>query len=307
MLRQVKLANFRQFVSFSVRLGAGNILVGPNNSGKSTILDAFRILESCLRHAKTRNPGLLEIRDKGVFDGYEIPDSVLPFSLANVTHNYSDEEACLEFHHLNGAVAFILLHPERATRFYIDKDGARFPKSLKFRNAFPLTIVNIPTLAPLEADESYVVDATEARNAPTRLASRVFRNTWLRRSDSEFEAFKQEIETAWPGIKLQKPIITDFYPRLVRMMFSENRFEREVQWAGFGFQVWMLMHTHFTRASGDNSILIIDEPDVYLHPDLQRKLLASIRKKINQFLVASHSIEIINEADTDNYDINGLF
>ena len=267
MLKQVRLANFRRFVSFSIKLGPGNILVGPNNSGKSSILDAFRLLEVCLRHTKTRNPVLLEIGGKGVFDGYEIPDTVFPFSLANVTHNYSDDPASLEFHHQNGAVATILLHPDRLTRFYVEKEGRRLTQSSKFRNAFPITIVNIPTLAPLEADELYVADATQARNAPTRLASRVFRNIWLRQTDADFEAFGRDIELAWPGVVLRKPELTRGFPPNVQMFYSEGRIDREVQWSGFGFQVWMLMHTHFRRA-GDNPLLIVDEPDVYLHPDL---------------------------------------
>jgi hypothetical protein len=299
MLKQLRLTNFRRFVAFSVRLGKGNILVGPNNSGKSSILDALRILESCLRHSKTRNPTILEIPGKGVLDGYEVPDSVLPFSLANVTNNLDSETAILEFYHENGAVASILMHPDRLTRFYIEKDGHRLTQSSKFRSAFPITIVNIPTLAPLEADEQFVADATEARNAPTRLASRVFRNTWLRRSKSEFDAFAADIESAWPGVTLRKPELTSDYPRRVQMFYREGTFESEVQWAGFGFQVWMLMHTHFTRAIGGNTILIIDEPDVYLHPELQRQLIYSIRKKFDQFLMATHSIELINEAESN--------
>jgi predicted ATP-dependent endonuclease of OLD family len=83
------------------------------------------------------------------------------------------------------------------------------------------------------------------------------------------------------------------------MFYREGTFESEVQWAGFGFQVWMLMHTHFTRASGDNTLLVIDEPDVYLHPELQRKLLDRVRKKFDQSLIATHSIELINEAESN--------
>jgi hypothetical protein len=159
--------------------------------------------------------------------------------------------------------------------------------------------VNIPTLAPLEADEQFVADATEARNAPTRLASRVFRNTWFRRSKVEFDSFANDIGAAWPGVTLRKPELTNDYPRRVQMFYREGNFESEVQWAGFGFQVWMLMHTHFTRGIGDNTILVIDEPDVYLHPELQRQLFYSVRKKFDQFLMATHSIEIINEAESN--------
>ena len=82
MFERLEVTNFRKFTRFSLRLRNGNILVGPNNSGKSSLLDAFRVLEACLRHTRTRNPTLIEIPDQGVFDGYEVPQSVLPFSLA---------------------------------------------------------------------------------------------------------------------------------------------------------------------------------------------------------------------------------
>ena len=95
MFDKIELINFRKFVRFNLRLHAGNVLVGPNNSGKSSILDAFRLLEACLRHARSRNPVLIDVPGQGVFDGYEVPQSVLPFSLANATYNYSDEDAVL--------------------------------------------------------------------------------------------------------------------------------------------------------------------------------------------------------------------
>jgi AAA domain, putative AbiEii toxin, Type IV TA system len=306
-LKQLKITNFRRFQNFSVRLGPGNILVGRNNSGKSSILDAFRVLEACLRNTKTRGPTILEIANRGVFDGYEITESVLPFSLANITHNYNNSDAVLEFHHSNGARAVILLHPDRLTRFFIETLGPRLTKSQKFRNAFPVDLVIIPTLAPLEADESLVEEATQQRNSTTRLASRVFRNFWRRQSEAEFDDFRKDIEAAWPTIKIKKPELTHDHPRMVQMYYSEERIDREIQWSGFGFQVWMLMHTHFRRGNSQ-SILIIDEPDIYLHPDLQRKLLRIIREKFGQFVLATHAVEIINEADSNELiSVNSKF
>ena len=81
------------------------------------------------------------------------------------------------------------------------------------------------------------------------------------------------------------------------MMFREDsRIEREVYWAGFGFQVWMQIMLQFVKRD-HNSILVIDEPDIYLHPDLQRKLLAISKQLFEQTFLATHSTEIINEAD----------
>jgi hypothetical protein len=42
---------------------------------------------------------------------------------------------------------------------------------------------------------------------------------------------------------------------------------------------------------------VLDEPDIYLHPDLQRRLLRLVRQRFGQVFLATHSTEIINEAN----------
>ena len=297
MIKHLELINFRKFAKFSLSLRAGNILVGPNNSGKSSILDAFRILEACCRNAKGRAPTVLDMGREGVFDGYEIPETVLPFRLANTTHNYSDDDAVIIFQLSNENKAVIRLHPSRSTRFYIDEtQGRRLTTSSKFLGALPFNLVLVPTLSPLEVEERYVQDETVRRNAGTRLASRQLRNIWLRETPEAFEGFRRDVEEAWPGVKIQKPEMEHTQPPIVTMFFSEERRDREVQWAGFGFQVWLQIQTHLRRGN-EKSVLIIDEPDIYLHPDLQRKLLRSIRQRFSQYVMATHAVEIINDAD----------
>lgn len=297
MLERLNLSNFRKFDRFSLRLEAGNILVGPNNSGKSSILDAFRLLEACYRYTKNHRSDLLNIPGEGYFETFQIPESVLPFRLANATHNYNSDDAIVEFWSTDKTRAVIRLHPNRSVRFYVDKNGSRLNSSAKFRSAFPVDIVTVPTLAPLEVEEEWVQDATVQRNASTRLASRVLRNIWLRRSQEEFVSFSCSIKEAWPSIELHKPEKSSALSKLVEMYYSEDRIDREVQWAGFGFQVWLQIQTHLRRGSS-SSILVIDEPDIYLHPDLQRKLLKDIKARFCQFVMATHAVEIINEADT---------
>jgi predicted ATP-dependent endonuclease of OLD family len=205
MIEKISLTNFRKFEKFSVALHKGNILVGPNNCGKSSILDAFRLLDACYRHTRMRSPSLLNVPGEGIFDAYEIPERLLPFKLANATHNYSDADAIAEFWLKNKARAVIRLHPDHQTRFYIDKNQSRLTTSSKFRNAFPVDLVIVPTLAPLEVEEPLVSTDTVQRNERTRLASRVLRNIWLSRSDEEFSSFRDDVESAWPKIQLHKP------------------------------------------------------------------------------------------------------
>jgi predicted ATP-dependent endonuclease of OLD family len=88
------------------------------------------------------------------------------------------------------------------------------------------------------------------------------------------------------------------------MYCPENRRSREIAWAGFGFQVWVQMLTHLIQAH-DKSLFLIDEPDIYLHSDLQRQLLGLLRNLGPDILIATHSTEVIAEAETDDIVLVG--
>ncbi|WP_081505949.1 ATP-dependent nuclease [Azospirillum lipoferum] len=299
MINFLKVTNFRQFQSFSVKLKKGNILVGPNNAGKSSLLDAFRILEACLRYAKTKNPEAIDVYGHGVFRGYRLPETTIPVKLANITRDYSDEDAILEFRTSNGVDIYIRLHHSKRATFYIDAPGFKTHTSKSFREACAIDFVIVPTLSPLEMEERFVEDETIRRNEGTRTSSRHLRNVWYRKRDEEFSQFRKDVSDAWPGISISKPEIGNSIPRIVDMYYSENRVEREVSCAGFGFQVWLQILTHLTRGL-PGATLIIDEPDIYLHPDLQKRLLKTISERYEQFIMATHSVEIINDADVSD-------
>ena len=59
------------------------------------------------------------------------------------------------------------------------------------------------------------------------------------------------------------------------------------------------MLTHLIQ-SNESALFLIDEPDIYLHPDLQRQLLDLLRNLGPDILIATHSTEIINEAEADD-------
>lgn len=98
---------------------------------------------------------------------------------------------------------------------------------------------------------------------------------------------------------ISKPELDMTYPPRLSMFCKEGRIDREVYWAGFGFQVWLQILTHLTGAASDN-VLVVDEPEIYLHPDLQRRLFQLLRGANKQIILATHSAEIINEADHDD-------
>ncbi len=71
---------------------------------------------------------------------------------------------------------------------------------------------------------------------------------------------------------------------------------RELYWSGLGFQVWCQLLTYISRHR-DADLLVIDEPEVYLHPEIQRQLLGILRDARPDILLATHSVELLSEAD----------
>jgi len=97
---------------------------------------------------------------------------------------------------------------------------------------------------------------------------------------------------------IQPPERADAPATHLAMFCVEDRILRELYWAGFGFQVWCQILTHIARATETKStLLVIDEPEIYLHPDLQRQLLSILRAAGPDVVLATHSSEIVAEAD----------
>ena len=68
---------------------------------------------------------------------------------------------------------------------------------------------------------------------------------------------------------------------------------------GHGLQMWLQTMWFVARTSRRHTV-VLDEPDVYMHPDLQRKLFRLIRARYEQVIVATHSTEILAEAEANN-------
>ncbi len=64
---------------------------------------------------------------------------------------------------------------------------------------------------------------------------------------------------------------------------------------GHGLQMWLQVLWFLVRNENSPTI-VLDEPDVYLHADLQRRLMRLVQRSHQQVIIATHSIEIMAEA-----------
>ncbi|WP_313303047.1 ATP-dependent nuclease [Pseudomonas sp.] len=292
-ITSIKFNQFKALHTFSVRLDSCNILVGPNNAGKSTVISAFRLLEAALRTAGNRRPEFVTIDGRNIL-GHRIPVNGLPVSLENVHTDYIHTDTNIAFRFSNSNFIYLTFPHDGGCIMTWDTQGPAIRTAQGFRNAFPYKVQVVPVLGPLEHEEPMVTDETVKRSVGTPRACRHFRNFWYKNPEG-FENFREMLERTWPGMSIGKPEF-DSSSSLFAMYCKEGRMDREVFWAGFGFQIWCQLLTHLSR-SKEYNLTVIDEPEVYLHPDLQRQLLTLLRSCANDFVLATHSTEIMGEAD----------
>lgn len=272
-----------------------NILVGPNNCGKSTVISAFRILDVALKIAFSKRAVQIPSYKGGRTFGHRVPVSHIPVAIENVHTDYEEVDSRIEFRISNGN-KFILFFPLDGGCFLSwETQGNNVYTPGLLRRAFPIKIQVVPVLGPLEHEEVLINEETVKRHLNTHRASRHFRNYWRYFPDG-FENFASLIKKTWPGMELEPPELPDQIEQKIIMLCRENRISREIFWAGSGFQIWCQLLTHISRAS-EASILIVDEPEIYLHPDVQRQLLGILRDIPADILLATHSTEIMSEAD----------
>ncbi len=294
-ITSIHFSNYKAFSFFSVSLEKFNILVGANNAGKSTILGAIRILSEALRKARNKKPTIVSGPD-GKTKGYEINLSNIPVAAENIYHNYDDSKPASVTFRTSGNLTLQLYFPESGVCNLICGGQGKVPNSpTGFKDKYKISIGFVPVLGPVDHEEVLFQKDAAREALLTHKASRNFRNIWYHYSD-KFDAFRELIQRTWPGMDIKKPEIDETHSKpLLRMFCPEDRIDREVFWAGFGFQVWCQMLT-FVVNNQNSSLFIIDEPDIYLHSDIQRQLVSILRTMKSDILLATHSPEIIAEA-----------
>jgi energy-coupling factor transporter ATP-binding protein EcfA2 len=189
---RVDFSRFKVFDTFSIQLRHFNILVGPNNSGKSTILAAFRILAAAMRKAGSRKPETVP-GPQGQTGGYIIDLGAISVAEENIFYNYDETEAATIKFTLSNTNALLLYFPERGSCYLIpDAQGRPIQSPAVFKSQFNCLIGFVPILGPVEHNEK-LFDKEAARLALFNYAaSRNFRNIWYHYPE-RFDEFRSAL------------------------------------------------------------------------------------------------------------------
>ena len=301
MLKQLRIQNFRCYKDCVITFNGSSILVGRNNAGKSTMIEALKIISSVTRKFKTlrytRSPEWLpDVSEVGVspnVDNMNISDR-------GIFYMYGDAPAIIEAEFTNGSLikAYVGEDLDIFAVIY-DEDGYEV-RSGKDANNTRIPIIEVlPQITAVLDNEKVIKKQTVDSNRSTRLASRNFRNQLYYYGEA-FPQFKTLVEQTWETLQV-KPVESYFIDgnRILQFYVRVGGFEAEIGWMGHGLQMW-IQTMWFISQCHNNSIVILDEPDVYMHADLQRRLVRLLTPRFAQLIIATHSLEIIEEAPSDS-------
>jgi hypothetical protein len=292
MLRTLRLQNYRCFRDHTVTFHSNTVVVGKNNAGKSTIVEALHLVAAVVNRKAAsfvRPPELLEL---GRFQKCIAPKiSHLNLNLETAFHRYGEPPAIVTATFAANAKVAAYVHREGVHATISGPKGWVTSKAAFCALKIPHVHI-LPQVAPLLREEARLTEQHVEDNFYSRLSSRHFRNQ-IRSDPSNFQEFKTLAEGTWQGLRVDN--VSDGGTHLT-LVVTDGDFAAEVAWMGHGLQMW-LQTMWFIAKTPAESTVVLDEPDVYMHPDLQRKLYRVVGARFAQAVIATHSVEIMAEAD----------
>lgn len=325
MLTRLRVRNFKRFEELDIELGNPVVFVGPNNSGKTTAMQALALWDCGLRmwsekyadrKVPTKRPGVTvgrrdivsvpvptarllwrnqSVRIVSRDSGKQVTSNILIEVLVDGTSANGAEWTCgMEFDYANPESVYC-----RAMRMS-GADSRRMP--------VPAEVLKTPTaflgpMSGLAANEARLdPGAIDVRIGEGRTAD-VLRNICyaLWESDSDkWERVVRRLSTLF-GVQLRAPV---YLPQRgeITMSYEEHGRTLDLSAAGRGMQQTLLLLAYLGAKPG--AVLLLDEPDAHLEilrqRDAYRSLTRAARETGGQVIVATHSEVLLNDAATED-------
>jgi len=303
MLESILFQNYRCFADHELPINHETIIVGRNNAGKSTIVEGLRLVAIITERYRNlvfkKVPAWVDLPK--AHNGVGVSLSGLNMSWENIFHRYQNPPGKILASFSNGYKMTVHIGPNKQTHTVIQKSNNHVVGSkIQAKSASLPKISVLPQISPLQKEENIRSTDYVRANLSSHLSSNHFRNQLSIFYNDYFDEFKSLAEESWPGLQIISLEGRNNLPdQPIELMVRDGDFVAEIGWMGHGLQMWLQTMWFITR-SKDSDTIILDEPDVYMHPDLQRKLLRFIRSRYPQCIIATHSTEILSETKPNN-------
>ncbi len=301
LLKKIQLENFKCYQKATINFKELTVIVGENNAGKSCLIEALRLVSRAAQGAKKRVyvSAPIEMGLPLSIKGFNIDTQKLRIDLGIIIYYYkSTKFAKITAFFSDKSRIEIFLNTGHAFAVVYNQDN-QIIKNRQQADKLPLDKISIlPQIGPIRENEKILSYDTVAGDKDTYLSSLHFRNEIYLWKKDYYNYFKTSAEETWPGLRINSLDYIPGYDEYISLMVQDNRFPAEIGKMGNGLQMWLQI-IWFLARSKDAGVIILDEPDVYMHSDMQRKVLELVQLQFPQVIIATHSLEIISRVDPE--------
>lgn len=297
MITKVVIRRFKRFKEVTFDIPGHIVLAGPNNTGKTTLLQAIASWSLALDRWKQLNdfnPRQVYIKApiaRQAFSSVPLRSFDLLWNRRLYAGNVEIEIS--ETGGRNIAMEFI---SDSTEQIYVRPKSTVDPEALRTAS---LSAVYVPPMSGLGTEEPLYQSPKIAQLLGQAKPGEVIRNLLVQAKHSEtaWRALTDSIKRLF-GYELIPPDETGA-DILAQYRHAPGEKELDIASAGSGFQqVLMLLTFLHTRPA---SVLLIDEPDAHLHVILQDSIYSELRsvamEQHSQLIVATHSEVIIDSVE----------
>ena len=301
-LASVSIRRFKKLEHIELPLDDVTLLIGANNSGKSSILQAIHFAVSIAQTARLVGEGLAWRQDafELSFNPSQLLYSPVSDVLSLATGGYLLEprptQIEIEFRADDGSTTIVGLRRGRNCNIAVSITGRAIGEQLMSLPE-PFTVY-APGLAGIPKEEKYMSPGVVRRIVARGDANLALRNVlrMLHADEGRWDTFINSMELIFPNINL-------------RISFDENTDENIDVFFGFVGGPWYPIDaagTSILQASQilayiflfQPQVLVLDEPDSHLHPDNQRILCDLVSRLATergfQVLISTHSRHVLD-------------
>lgn len=300
ILRRVWFERYKAFEKFKVEFGRFNVLVGANNSGKSTVLQGVDLVYTLLKlHAEGD-----VLADQGRY----LPAGVLPVaSMKDLFFRRETRDANVNIAAVLGAEFSDGSSVEFGIRHLFGNMNSKVQAANRMHGARLAALLGhpavwVPSAVGIVRDEEYRTPARRTALINTGRHNEVLRNMLveLRQAQGERYDALQAVLSERFGASLEGVVFDQVRDEYIRADMAIGAGVRhDLYSAGSGF-VQVVQLLVFILAQSP-SVVLLDEPDAHLHSSLQRAVVEVLedigREQGFQVIMATHSKEVINFID----------
>ncbi|WP_125564032.1 ATP-dependent nuclease [Pseudoalteromonas rubra] len=299
MLEVIEIKNFRGFSTHRICFKETSILVGKNNAGKSTIVEALRLVSLVENRFKTSNysapPKTINLSN--AYKGIKPSVKGLDLNFKSVFHRYGEPPSKIIATFSTGSTIEIYIGLDEVVYGVVKDKNGKIVKSKASAKAVDIPSINaLPQIGPLNKTEKILSSEYVKASMNSSLTSLHFRNQ-LNIYPELIDDFERLCSKTWDSLAGFELLKESSLPGSdLELLVRDKDFVCEVGWTGHGLQMWLQTMWFLARNHNTNT-LILDEPDVYMHADLQRKLIRLLKDNGHQVIIATHSVEIMSEVE----------